>query len=172
MERWFRPSPEVDAEIGARFGDEIERALAGELDAWAQQPRGRLALVILLDQFTRNLGRGTSDAFRGDARALALAGEAVARGVDRSLQPSERSFLYMPFMHAEDAAAQERCVEVFSKLVEEAPASAHIRKNLEVAIEHKRVIDRFGRFPHRNDALGRSCSREEERYLAEGGGFW
>lgn len=173
VERWFQPDAALDAEVRARFAPWVERAAAGELDAWKATPQGLLALVILLDQFPRNLHRGTAAAFAHDAAALALCREALESGADRALTPVERTFLYLPLEHTEDREAQARCVRAFEKLAGSCqPAWREVvEDSLGYARAHQEVIERFGRFPHRNAALGRASTPEEERYLAEGGGF-
>jgi uncharacterized protein (DUF924 family) len=172
--RWFEVDAAFDAEIRARFGGLVERGAGGALDAWRSTARGTLALVILLDQFPRNLHRGSARAFEHDGAALALSLEAQARGLDRELGSVERWFLYLPLMHAEDAALQARCVALFEALAADAPAP--LREALagaaDFARRHRAVIDRFGRFPHRNAALGRTTTPEEAAFLeASGGGF-
>jgi uncharacterized protein (DUF924 family) len=165
---WFRKDPAFDEAIRARFGAAVDAAIAGGYAAWTDTPRGTLALVILLDQFTRNIFRGTPRMFAGDARALALAQAAVAAGSDRALGAYERMFLYLPFEHAEDAAMQERSLALFGRLAEE----AGLRSQLEWAEKHAAVIRRFGRYPHRNASLGRASTPEETAFLAEpGSGF-
>lgn len=163
---WFRKDPAFDEAIRQRFGATVERALAGELDAWAGTPEGTLALLVLLDQFPRNLFRGQARAFAGDARALALAREAVARGHDRSLHPVQRPFVYLPFEHSEDRAAQDESIRLFTALAAESAAHAD---TLHWAHRHREVILRFGRYPHRNAALGRASTPEELAFLAEPG---
>ena len=170
---WYTRSDVVDHEIRERFGADLEAAREGRLDAWAETPRGRLALVIVLDQFSRNLYRDSGEAFAKDPVALSLTLDAIERGWDRELFHQERVFLYMPLMHAEDRAAQARGVQVFERLAEEArgPFAAAARNNLEYAIRHQRVVDRFGRFPHRNEVLGRESTPEELEHLAKGKPF-
>jgi uncharacterized protein (DUF924 family) len=167
--RWFRGGKPVDDEIRTRFGGDVARACSGELDHWADTPRGRLALVILLDQFTRNLHRGSAEAFRGDPHALRLACEAIDAGDDGRLLPVERYFLYMPLEHAESVEMQRRCVALFERLVEEAPADARglFEGAADWARRHAAVIERFGRFCGRNDALGRESTAEEREFLRE-----
>lgn len=170
--RWFSATPEVDREIEARFGALVERAGAGELDAWARMPRGRLALIILLDQFPRNLHRGSGAAFALDASALALAREGIASGADRELSQIERVFFYMPLQHAESLEVQQESVQVFEALGAEpapAPVAKLLRKVGEFARLHADIIARFGRFPHRNRQLGRATTEAEAAYLREGG---
>jgi uncharacterized protein (DUF924 family) len=168
--QWFTADSAVDAEIRRRFGDDWTAATRGELD-WAAEPRGALALVILLDQFSRNLERGRAAAFAHDARALALAQHAIEAGFDRRLHPAERYFLYLPFEHGEDPALQRRAVDLFSGLAAATgPEWAWLTEaGVRWAQTHQEIIQRFGRFPHRNLALGRRSTPAEERYLAEGG---
>lgn len=156
---WFTKDAEFDRQLAERFGADVEHALTGGLRPWEEWPESRLALILLLDQFTRNLYRGTARAFAGDARALALTLDAMGRGWDDTLPPPERKFLYMPLMHAEDAAIQEQSIAAFTALGEE--------DSLNYAILHKRIIDRFGRYPHRNDALGRPSTPQEKAFLLE-----
>jgi uncharacterized protein (DUF924 family) len=167
---WFKKDPAFDAEIGKRFGDVIEQAVAGGLKEWdASGPRGVLARILVLDQFTRNTGRDTPAAFAGDAQALAAAQELVASGAHLALAPHERWFAYMPFEHAEDAQSQAKSIELFTALAEAAPGYEGV---LDYAHRHRGVIARFGRFPHRNAILGRASTPEEEAYLAQpGAGF-
>jgi uncharacterized protein (DUF924 family) len=167
---WFRKDPAFDAQIQARFGDVIEQAVAGGLKEWdALGVHGALARIIVLDQFTRNTGRDTPAAFAGDILALAAARELVASGADQSLPPFQRWFAYMPFEHAENAQMQEQSVQLFTALAEAAPGFEGV---LDYAHRHRGVIARFGRFPHRNEILGRASTPEEEAYLAQpGAGF-
>jgi uncharacterized protein (DUF924 family) len=167
---WWAGDEATDAEIRERFGSLVEQALAGRLSHWADSPRGALALIILLDQFTRNLGRGSAAAYAGDAMALELAEQAIARGHDQQLRPIERSFLYMPMMHAEDPAVALRSLEIYAALskqiaalgVENYPDSrAH-------ALAHAKIVLDFGRYPHRNELLGRTSTPEELAYMADG----
>lgn len=159
---WFRKDPAFDAEIRARFGDLIEHALAGRLDHWgADGPESALALIIVLDQFTRNVFRDTPRMFAGDERALAIARRLVESGADRDLAPTQRWFAYLPFEHAESPAEQERAVALFDDL-RAYPESAGA---YDWAVRHRDVIRRFGRFPHRNDILGRTSTAEEIAFL-------
>ncbi|MEZ5839194.1 MAG: DUF924 family protein [Hyphomicrobiales bacterium] len=160
--RWFSRSDGFDAEIADRFGALHARAVAGDLDDWQATPSGALALVLLLDQFSRNLFRDDARAFAADGKALALAEAALARGFDRAFPKPARNFFYMPFMHAEDIELQERSVDLFRALGD--------KDGEYFALVHLDVIRRFGRFPHRNAALGRTTSAAEEAFLA-GGGF-
>lgn len=169
--RWFAGGEAVDRELAARFGALHARAARGELDAWGGQPRGRLALILLLDQLSRNLGRGRADAFANDARAFELAESGIALGQDRKLAPAERVFFLMPYQHTESLPAQDRSVALFSELARE-PAPDHLRAAVEgfarYAREHRDIVARFGRFPHRNRIMGRTSTPEERSYLEDG----
>lgn len=164
---WFGGSRGLDAEISERFAELVEAARWNELVDWEAQPLSRLALVILLDQFTRNIHRGQPEAFSGDHRACTLVMEGMARGFDDALPWIGRVFFYMPLMHAEELSLQDECVAHFEKLVRQAPEeiSAKIANNLVHAREHRDIIARFGRFPHRNQVLGRASTPEEEAFL-------
>lgn len=170
---WFDPPPGTDEEVRSRFGDDVARALRGELAHWADSPNGLTALVLLLDQFTRNIHRGTPAAFSGDERALALAREAVTAGIDADMPTIHRVFLYIPFEHAEDLATQDEGVAHFDRLLSVVPESVRQRVAgfRQYAVAHRDVIARFGRFPHRNAILGRESTAEELDYLQEHGGF-
>jgi uncharacterized protein (DUF924 family) len=169
---WFRKDPAFDAAIGERFGALVEPMLALPADAppaWGGAPTDRLAEILVLDQFPRNLFRGQARAFAGDPRARALALALVDGGAHLALTPLERLFAYLPLEHAEDLVLQERCVELVTAL-----AAAHegFESVLDYAVRHRDVIRRFGRFPHRNAALGRQSTAEELAYLATpGSGF-
>jgi uncharacterized protein (DUF924 family) len=169
--RWFERDPAFDAEIAARFGALVKRAAAGELEAWRDTPTGALALVILLDQFSRNLHRDSPLAFANDPAARDVAKEVRARSLDRALPPVERSFLYLPYEHAEDRALQEESVALFAELRAEAPPelAEHLEETLDYARRHRDVIARFGRFPHRNRVLGRASTPAEIAFLKEPG---
>jgi uncharacterized protein (DUF924 family) len=165
---WFRKDDAFDDAIRTRFGALIAEALAGGLGDWCATPRGALARVVVLDQFTRNVFRGTPQAFAGDARALATAKDAIARGFDAALCAHERRFLYMPFEHSESRDDQERSVALFEALARETGFDDPV----DWAVRHADVIRRFGRFPHRNAILGRPSTDEELAYLAQpGSGF-
>lgn len=159
--RWFAADPDFDATIRARFEAVVDRARRGELSAWRQTPHGRLAEVIVLDQFTRNLFRGSAEAFAADPMALALAQEAVAAGALAALSPDERAFLLMPYMHSESPAVHVDAERLFRA---HAPAG-----NLDFELRHKAIVDRFGRYPHRNAVLGRASTPEETAFLATPG---
>jgi uncharacterized protein (DUF924 family) len=163
---WFRKDDAFDATIRTRFGGAIDEALAGRLQDWDATPAGALARVLLLDQFTRNAFRGTPRAFAGDALALAAVRAMVARGDDRALAPLERVFVYLPFEHAEDAAMQRESLRLFEAL---APLLPPGDPTLDYARRHAAVIERFGRFPHRNTILGRASTAEETAFLREPG---
>jgi uncharacterized protein (DUF924 family) len=168
---WWMGHPDDDAEIRARFSDRVDEALGGGLDHWTQTPRGTLALVLLLDQFTRVIGRGTPAAFSGDAAAQWITLQAIDGGVDQTLRFCERSFLYMPLMHAEDPDLAERSLAAFSAL-ERARAEHRGADEPEPqshAVQHADIVKRFGRYPHRNAILGRAATPEEEEFLAGGG---
>jgi uncharacterized protein (DUF924 family) len=164
-DHWFRKDPAFDADVRERFGALIARALAGGLGEWCDTPRGALARVLLLDQFTRNAFRDTPDAFAGDARALATARDALARGYDAALTPVERWFLYMPFEHSEALEDQERAVALFHALARDTGLSDPV----DWAERHAEVVRRFGRFPHRNAILGRESTAEELAFLRQPG---
>lgn len=163
---WFRKDPVFDATVLQRFGAVIEAALAGGCTEWDRSPRGSLARILVLDQFTRNAFRDTPRAFAGDALALKAARRLVDAGQDAQLAPLERWFAYMPFEHAEDLAAQERAVALFSRL-----AADHdgFGEALDYAVRHRDVIARFGRFPHRNALLARASTAEELDFLRQPG---
>ncbi len=167
---WFRKDPAFDAAIHERFGALIDAALRGELAGWAAQPRSALAEVIVLDQFTRNTRRDTAGMFAGDARALAAARALVASGADRTLPGVMRQFVYLPFEHAEDLAEQQQSMCLFTALEADEPALAG--GLVEWARRHQEIVARFGRFPHRNAALGRTSTPEETEFLKQpGSGF-
>ncbi|MBX3189507.1 MAG: DUF924 domain-containing protein [Labilithrix sp.] len=169
--KWWMKSEAFDREIRERFEETLERAVRGELAAWRESPRGRLALVILLDQFSRNMFRGTPRSFAQDPLAREIAEEAFAAGDDRVLGPIETSFLLMPFMHAEDVVLQRRCVEEFSRRALD--HQHEIRENFESSAKfarlHCEIVERFGRFPHRNEILGRASTHEETEFLKQPG---
>ncbi len=168
---WWAGDDAIDAEVRERFGDDVRRAIDGERDAWADSPRGALALVILLDQLTRNIGRGAAEAFAGDRAALAVSLAAQERGLGRALRLVERAFLYMPMMHAEDPEIARRSQEVFAELSAEVKAagSQELPDFRSHADQHAGIVLRFGRYPHRNEILGRTSTPEEVAFLAGGG---
>ena len=161
---WFRKSESFDDEIRTHFGPQIELALAGRLESWSATRPGTLALILLLDQFTRNGFRETPRAFAGDAAALTHARALVYSGRDREFQPIERWFIYMPFEHAENMVDQYESVRLFRSL-----ADSGLAEPLSWALKHFELIQRFGRFPHRNALLGRTSTAEESEFLARPG---
>jgi len=161
---WFTKSEATDRLIADRFGAIVEDAILGKHDVWAASPRGALALILVLDQFTRNIFRGTPRAFAGDARALALATRLVDTARDLALAPVERWFIYMPFEHSESLADQTESLRLFGSL-----AADGLEAPLEWAQKHFEVIQRFGRFPHRNEILGRASTAEELAFLQQPG---
>lgn len=170
-EIWFQRDDAFDAEIRARFGELVVPAREGRLDGWAATPDGALALILVLDQFPRNLFRGSPGAFAGDPHALALARRVVRERLDLRMTPTERGFLYLPFEHAESMAAQDESVTVFEGLRDN-PASAAPGGTIDYAWRHWHIIRRYGRFPHRNAVLGRDSTPAELAYLAQpGAGF-
>jgi len=167
---WFHKDAQFDAQIRARFGALIELALAGGLQAWEEGgPLAALALIVVLDQFTRNTYRGTPRSFAGDALALRTAQRLVDSGAEKTLMPQQRTFVYMPFEHAEDIAMQRRSVDLFTRL---SAAQPGIESSLDFAQRHYVIIERYGRFPHRNRILGRTSTPEELAFLQQpGSGF-
>lgn len=159
--QWFKPDETFDAELKERFEPALDRAKSGGLGKWAETPKGALALIILLDQIPRNIYRNTPAAFASDGQALSLAKQAVEQGFDAGLEPEERQFLYMPFMHSETLNDQDTGLALFSDIGLEEP--------LRYMRLHRDVILRFGRFPHRNDILGRPSTAEERAFLKEPG---
>ena len=163
-EKRFAKDAALDAEIARRFGALRDALLASDAAGWRDDPDTILAAIILLDQFSRNIHRDTAQAFAADRLALSLAHEAIAHGWDTAIDPERRAFLYMPLMHAEDGAVQRESVACFTRLGNE--------ENLAYAREHAAVIDRFGRFPSRNAALGRASTPGEQAYLSQPGAGW
>ena len=171
---WFTKSDAVDREITHQFGDHVEAAKAGELDHWAQTAEGTLALLIVLDQFPRNIWRGQPESFSGDEKALALAKQALSHGLDMQVPSVPRMFFYLPLEHAEDMACQNASVAAFGQLAAGADAASRefFNDTLDYARRHRQVIAQFGRFAHRNPILGRPSTPEEQHYLAQpGSGF-
>lgn len=168
---WFGGAAETDRLIQDRFAAEVERAATGDYDSWAATPHGTLALLILLDQFPRNIFRGSYRAYAYDEKARDFCLRGLTAGQDRALITVERAFFYLPLEHAEDIALQQKSVAVFADLLRQAPA---ILKDtclgfLDYAERHRTVIERFGRFPHRNAALARPSTEAEEIFLREPG---
>lgn len=167
---WFTAREETDAVCRNRFGSLVDEALDGELDDWALRDRGLVALILLLDQFTRNIHRGKAAAFAGDDRALALAQHAIATGHYQRLPAIHQVFLYMPLEHSEDLEVQEECVTLFEELAA-VTGSQQIAGFTRYAVAHRDVIALFGRFPHRNAVLGRDSTPDELAYLEQHRGF-
>mgnify|MGYP003985906929 FL=1 len=154
---WFIKDLEFDTMLKRRFEHVHQRAGAGELANWRHKPLGRLAEVIVLDQFSRNLFRNSSQAFAYDAQALALAQAAITAGHDSGMLPQQKSFLYMPFMHSESALIHEQAEQLFNQ--------PGLENNYEFELRHKVIIDQFGRYPHRNELLGRASTPQELQFL-------
>jgi uncharacterized protein (DUF924 family) len=170
---WFKGGAEVDANIRAQFGPLVDDAMAGGLADWEATPLARLALILLLDQFSRNVYRGQARAFAGDARAQALSQRTLDAGEDAQLPRAGRLFVYMPLMHAETLAQQNACVACFERLLAGAPEALNdtLTDNLRYAVLHRDIVARFGRFPHRNAVLGRNSTPEELEFLKDGPRF-
>lgn len=168
---WYRGGAEVDDEIRARFGDLVDRARGGELSEWRDTSEGALALILLLDQFTRNLFRNTVDAYSGDTLAFEIMASAIRRNLDKSLHPVSRIWLYHPFHHSEDVTAQDTGITMLKALKRHGPAPwrPYIQRSIKGWTRHRDIVARFGRFPHRNRVLGRSSSRKETAFLAKDG---
>lgn len=164
---WWGKSAQSDAEIRQRFGSALDRAAAGELDEWLATPRGRLALIILVDQFSRNIHRDSAAAFGNDALALRWTREGLESGVDAQLRPLERVFFYLPLEHSEQLDDQRQSLRLFRRLLDEAaPAERELFAGFyDFAARHHAIIERFGRFPHRNAILGRDSTAEEIAFL-------
>jgi len=168
MDRWFGSEPELDAEIIERFGDLVQRASTGDLDAWVQNPLGRLALIILLDQFRRNIYRGEPEAFARDNLALKICIEGTMAGDHKQLSAEHRMFFFMPLQHAESLKIQEKSVSIYNALAQS--VSGTLQETFATCAQfaelHRDIIAEFGRFPHRNVILGREDSSAETAYLS------
>ena len=160
--KWWKKDDGFDAEILNRFGDTHKRAAAGELDHWADTPDGALALILVLDQFSRNLFRNDPKAFAQDPHCVAIVRDQMKDGRDREMNPEISHFCYLPLMHSEVLADQELCIDEMTRIDN--------KPSLKAAIEHRDIIAKFGRFPHRNKVLGRQTTAEEQAFL-DGGGF-
>jgi uncharacterized protein (DUF924 family) len=171
MEIWFGENPVFDHEIEKEFSDEVAAASSGAIDYWAHQPKGRLALILLLDQFRRNIYRGSAKAFAKDKTALKLCVEGAMQKKDRGLTPIQRVFFYMPLQHAESRKVQAKSVDIYRRLA--SAVSPTYRETFETIAQfaelHCDIVQRFGRFPHRNKLLNRKNTAEEEEYLAGDG---
>lgn len=159
--QWWKKDDDFDRLITARFSDIYRQAACCELYHWRETSQGRLAEIIVLDQFPRNMFRGTPASFASDPLALALSQEAIAKGADQDLSSIERVFLTMPFMHSEALAIHELAVDLYSEI--------GLQNNLDFEIKHKVIIERFGRYPHRNSILGRESTDEEQEFLTQAG---
>lgn len=168
MDVWFGEDPVFDEEIAQKFSQDVEDASEGRLEHWAREPHGRLALIILLDQFRRNIYRNKPEAFALDNKALKLCVEGAMEKKDKGLSPIERVFFYMPLQHAESRKVQEKSCQIYNKLAE--AVSPTFRETFETVAQfaelHADIIRQFGRFPHRNAVLGRENTAEEAEYLA------
>lgn len=171
---WWTKDPELDERLRERFAGHLHVAAAGGLSDWESSPAGAVALVVLLDQFSRNIHRGNPKSFAQDAAALAVTRRALARGFDRMLDPPRRVFLYMPLMHSEQAADHADSLRLFEALASVGSGSGWeetLAANFDFAKRHAAIIHRFGRYPHRNEVLGRTSSAAEAAHVAEHGGF-
>lgn len=164
---WFGRDAQFDESIRLQFADMVTEAATGAFDDWAKTARGALALVLLLDQFPRNIFRADPRAFVSDTHARRIAEIAIDQGLDQQLSAIERVFLYLPLEHSEDLTAQQRAVDLFMKLVDDAKSGEHafVTEALAYALSHRDIIEKFGRFPHRNDVIGRESSDEEKAFL-------
>ena len=169
--RWFKKSAEFDATVVDRFAADHEAARTGGRAAWLSSPRGSLAYIIVLDQFSRNMFRGDPGSWATDVQALAAAKSLIDSGADQALRTHERVFVYMPLMHSENIADQERCIALFQNLVDESVGQAKdaVSNNVAYAVMHRDIVARFGRFPHRNAILGRVSTPEEVEFLTQPG---
>jgi uncharacterized protein (DUF924 family) len=165
---WFNNRPEFDQELRHQFLKDYQQAVAGYLDDWVNSPETCLALILLLDQFPRNMFRGTVKAFATDSKALLAAQHAVVQGYDLRLLPVQRWFIYLPFEHSENLEDQRRCVKLFQQISHEAESASAIK----YAFKHMEIIERFGRFPHRNSILGRPSTPEEIEFLTQPGSIF
>jgi len=159
--QWFNSTEELDQKIYRRFGELHDAAAKGELESWRVTPEGSLAEIILLDQFSRNIYRGKPDAFANDLAALVLAQEAIRKGFHSKLETFKRSFIYMPFMHSESIIIHKKALRLFNE--------PGLEDNFDYEIKHKNIIERFGRYPHRNKILGRDSTAEEIEFLSQPG---
>ncbi|BAZ47582.1 hypothetical protein NIES4103_01830 [Nostoc sp. NIES-4103] len=162
---WFKKTPEFDDQLRDLFLEDYQKAAAGYLDDWIDSPESCLALILLLDQFPRNMFRGTPEAFATDWEALSAAQHAVAQGYDQQLLPVQRWFIYLPFEHSENLDHQRQCIKLFQQLSND-PDSVGV---IDYAYRHMEIIERFGRFPHRNSILGRTSTPEEKEFLQQPG---
>ncbi len=170
QDMWFWNGTAYDSVIFSAFGTDYFRAVEDELDSWSDSPRGRLALIILLDQFSRHIHRGTAESFAQDEKSQMLCIEGISAGDDLNLHPVERSFFYLPLEHAEDIERQNLGVEAFKQLIQDVPEPYRkaFEPSLEWAEKHRYVIEQFGRFPELNEILGRESTAEEIAFIEEG----
>ncbi|KAK4694728.1 hypothetical protein P7C71_g2902, partial [Lecanoromycetidae sp. Uapishka_2] len=173
---WFRQDPTIDQKINEDFGELVQQARTSALDAWTNGPQGTLAMLILLDQFPRNIFRGSPESWSSDAKALDVSAVAISKGYDTQVTPVRQTFFYTPFMHNESLIGQIASVALYEGFEQRcepgSPAKAYATKNLRYAKMHRDVIAKFGRFPSRNDVLGRESTEEERTFLGEHpGGF-
>jgi uncharacterized protein (DUF924 family) len=170
---WWGGGKDLDEQISSQFGPQVRLALAGELQTWRSATLSSLALVILLDQFTRNVFRSEAQAFSGDVLAQSVVVEGLDKGMDQLLPWVGRVFFYMPLMHAENLTHQEECVKRFTQLLADAPQALKpkIEGNVKFAVEHRDIIAKLGRFPHRNRVMGRLSSPAEDEFLKTGPRF-
>lgn len=171
MTRWWKKNEAEDQRIKERFSGWVDAVFAGECDEWLESPEGRLAAIICLDQFPRNIYRGQPESFQFDKQALKLTQEGLTRGQFDSLEPLQQSFFLMPLMHSEKPAVQEDSIHWFTLLAENAPEpfKEYLAGSAKFAMAHKDIVDRFGRYPHRNEILGRESTDEEVEFLSQPG---
>lgn len=155
---WYNSTPEMDEELRGKYSDLFHAAMKGELNQWQDTPEGSLALIIVLDQFPLNMYRGNAESFSGESQSREVAAAAIEQGFDNVLTEEQKSFLYLPYMHSESLADQDRSVELFTQ--------AGLTEGLKWAEHHRDIVRRFGRFPHRNDMLVREGTSEEEDYMS------
>ncbi|KAK3168515.1 hypothetical protein OEA41_004963 [Lepraria neglecta] len=171
VKRWFEKSDDLDNQIRVDFGDLVSQARTPALDSWTQNPRGTLAMLVLLDQFTRNIFRGSAEAFDGDAKAMDISVKAISKGFDREVEPMQQALFYLPLMHNESLLSQIATVSFYENYAQrcqsDSPAKSFATDSVGFAKNHRDVIAMFGRFPGRNKALGRTSTAEEVQYLKE-----
>jgi uncharacterized protein (DUF924 family) len=170
-ERWWKKDPKFDETIRRRFGEDLHKAVRGEYEEWKNSPNGNLAWIILLDQFSRNMFRDKPEAFAQDELAREACRQGVQKGFDKKLTPIERVFFYMPLMHSEHRSDHQLSLELFQRLEQEAPREMEeaLANNYHYALRHAEIIERFGRYPHRNKILGRPSTAEELEFLKQPG---
>lgn len=168
--QWWTKDHENDKRIKDHFGDDLDLAIRGKLDDWKKTPLGTLALILLLDQFTRNIYRDAEEAFSQDQKAVEACVNGIKKGFDFELHPVQRVFYYMPLMHSEDMVMQEKSIELFSNLANQVknpePIAKMVSGSFEYAMKHYEIVKRFGRYPHRNIILGRESTSEEIEFLS------